>query len=523
MINILLGIGGTGAKVVESALVLLAAGIGPEKVHVGLIDQDGSNGNVIRTQTLLADLAGFRRDWRRTGVANAIDWDHDGRPDFGALDIELLFDEDEKALWCPSQTQASLRTIVGENLSPEQRDLFDLLFMRGDQEQDLPLDKGYRGRAHVGATAMLAAILDENDNKLRARLIELMQAADREPVNVFLVGSAFGGTGASGFPTLARALRKWTTSGDFKNKGKVSIGGMLMLPYFSFKEPPEGSLAVVTPDEILPKTRLALEYYENLFQHEDVFDRFYVAGWEDFFSLGYHVPGGVGQANPAMLPELLAATATIDFFTRDNMEAAREKEEANATGVPVMVSAREDKAVKWRDMPIPTHQVEARLGQMLRFCVYWRYVAEPNLHKASTFGGIGDNWTQKLVNGVKPADSTGELNSLNKLVDDVLLWAATIEATGKAFWKNGPWDLTRLHNPQHQPDPTRPIALLKAPTPEVVFKSIDHLIRDDHGHYLTGVAHTMHDELTRGRSQFHGDHKGIGRAVAAVYASSRLR
>ena len=72
MTTILLGIGGTGAKVVESALMMFAAGIGEGPVHIGLIDQDGANGNVERTRHLLSRLIEFREFWSRPNQPHAI-------------------------------------------------------------------------------------------------------------------------------------------------------------------------------------------------------------------------------------------------------------------------------------------------------------------------------------------------------------------------------------------------------------------------------------------------------------------
>ena len=39
-VNILIGVGGTGAKTVEAALVLLLAGMVDDPVYVGIVDQD---------------------------------------------------------------------------------------------------------------------------------------------------------------------------------------------------------------------------------------------------------------------------------------------------------------------------------------------------------------------------------------------------------------------------------------------------------------------------------------------------
>jgi Tubulin like len=511
MINILLGIGGTGAKVVEAALMLLASGAGPGKVHVGLIDQDQSNGNVARTRDLLSDLVDFRRRWGRKGEDNVVDWGHDAAPDFGAIQVEPLFADEDNALWCPTRTQGTLKSIVGENLDEGQRHLFNLLFMQGGEEQDLPLAKGYRGRAHVGATALVATLVDD-ENILLKRLRQLMEDSGRQPVNIFIVGSAFGGTGAAGFPTLARALHRIRSDKEFENQGMVKMGGMLMLPYFTFDNPEEGSEAVVTPNELLPKAQLALEYYQNLFAHEKTFDHFYALGWERLFPLGYHQAGSAEQANPALPPELFAATAILDFFAGGEAEADPEGD------VRVMVAARQDRLIKWRDLP-GAEALEPKVAQMLRFAVYWRHVVEPLLAEKKL---LGKNWAQKLADGAKAVDAERPLNALRELIDRILLWAATLEHTGDDFWKNGPWNLQRLVSEQ-EGVPTMPVALRTALGGSAVYEAFDQLIRVDSGDFLPRAGATMHDELTRSSAPPPGEHQGIGRTLATVYAAASLR
>lgn len=509
MTNILIGIGGTGAKVVEAALGLFTAGLGPSSVHVGLIDQDRANGNVNRTQARLKALRRFRRAWGGRG-ASTLDWtggrDSPNRIDLASVQVEELFED--RALWCPEGDDMSLSNIIGQDLSPQQSDLFDMLFMPGEHEQDLKLGEGYRGRAHVGAAALIAAMLDEN--QLIDRLRELMETGDKEEVRIFLVGSAFGGTGAAGFPTLARELHRIRTDPEFKNRDVVSIGGALMLPYFRFGRPEKEDDPVVTTDELLPKARLALEYYGRLFETEKTFDRFYVMGWDPFFSLGYHKPGNFEQRNPPLLPELFAATAAVEFL----MEGEDKSEDRN---VPVMLSARTDRGIRWSDFPLP--EMTEKLAQLIRFSAYWVYFAEPLLAKTSLFGG--GNWTQKLRGKMKPVDHQDQLESLHTLCTDILLWAAGTQRTMGERWSPGPWDLGGFLNRAHDESPTDPVALARAlAAPEAAF---DNLVRADvGGTYERGAAAVYEALVSRGAELARGGHEGYGKVVAASYRAAAL-
>ena len=46
MKNFLIGIGGTGAKCIEHLVHSCSSGLGPDKLWVGMVDQDEANGNV---------------------------------------------------------------------------------------------------------------------------------------------------------------------------------------------------------------------------------------------------------------------------------------------------------------------------------------------------------------------------------------------------------------------------------------------------------------------------------------------
>lgn len=509
MTDILIGIGGTGAKVVESALALFASGLGPRHVHVGLIDQDRANGNINRTQTRLKNLQRFQKLWGGRS-ASSLDWSGGpGRVSLGSVQISELFED--HALWFPEGDELTLANIIGRDLDSQQRDLFDLLFMPGEQEQDLQLGEGYRGRAHVGATALIAAMLND-ENELIDRLRTLMESADREPVRIFLVGSAFGGTGAAGFPTLARELHRIRTDPEFTNRGGVSIGGALMLPYFGFARPDKDGQPVVTTDELLPKARLALEYYGRLFETEETFDRFYVMGWDPFFNLGYHEAGNFEQRNPPLLPELLAATAAVDFLSRDTANEG-------SSGVPVMLSARADRGIRWSDLPLP--DVEDKLGQLIRFCTHWLYLTEPLLAKTSIFGG--GNWTQALRGRMKPVEHEQELGALRAVARDVLDWAAAMQAMSRERWTPGLWDLSGLLDRGYEPTPTEPVALFDGPM-NGVEPAFDELIRADTGErHLRGAAAVYEALVSKGPELAAGNNQGYGKVAAAAYRANALQ
>lgn len=536
MKNILIGVGGTGAKVVEATLVLLATGGTKGSVHVGLVDQDEANGNVDRTATLLERLCEFQRQWTKSHSQNAIIASADGAPLLGSLKIEPLFPIDGgKATWPPNPEAKTLKDILGQNLSTEHEMLFNMLFLDNEHEQKLDLGIGYRGRAHVGSAAIAASIAADR-NRLIDRMAELMKDDEHGNVNIFLVGSSFGGTGAAGFPTLARKFHYMRTNRDPKNSipngEKINLGGLLLLPYFSFGNPDDKDAPVVSNDELMPKAQLALEYYENLFRREHTFNRFYVMGWDPFFNLGYHRPGSKDQENPPLAPELVAATAVLDFFRVMEQSGERSQETDR------LISVRAQGALNWADLPwlatagdkhYPDPPLEERLAQLLRFSVYWRYRFEPMLKAKKSF--IFSSWEQKLAENPDVNSAQGQLTALNNLIDHILLWAATVEAMadkqgGASCWRPGLWTLQGLLKRDYNPDGlekyTRPIMLAEPGTLEEseITEAFNALYRNDSGNPSLRVAGVVNQELKSGEIQT--KQKGIARAMSAVYDACKI-
>src|SRR5207302_1604172 len=95
------------------------------------------------------------------------------------------------------------------------------------------LEFGFRGHPSIGAAVMAAAVKlggEEPWASLRDQIS--LDVGAGEGAKVMLFGSIFGGTGASGVPTIARLVKNEFSS-QLRNK-PFKIGSVLMLPYFSF-------------------------------------------------------------------------------------------------------------------------------------------------------------------------------------------------------------------------------------------------------------------------------------------------
>ena len=505
-INILLGVGGTGSKVVEAMVHCFAAGLGPGSVHIGFVDQDKSNGNVERALETVEAACEARSHWRQPGGDHQID--------SGPLlecEISLL----EPKLWTP-YPKPETRLFQALEILDEDRSAFDLLYLPGEAEQDLKLRIGFQAKAHVGAAAIAAAV-DPADPFWQSIKALIEQAEAGTPVNILLAGSVFGGTGAAGFPTIARLLRGLCQG----TRGRVRFGGVLMLPYFEFGEPAEPTAARFR--EILPQTRGALRYYANLLQREPVFDELYLLGWDKYFRLGYGQAGSGAQKNPALVPELLAAMAGSRFLGDDGQPR---QDEGNA----MFVCARErSERIGWTDMPPGArdraNQAFEKLTQQLRFAIAWKHW-HPFLVKAN------GRWREKYRrygwyrrHGLSDLDAEGTavrkpVESMSRFVDLLLKWAATIESYRVRTDPELDFDLwsldTLLAEPARFDNPTSPVVLFESLDENAFGESFAHAIHGrTAGDRLAGadwVLGRLHRRNPTG--------KGLGRFVGALHALS---
>lgn len=417
--NFLLGVGGTGAKCVEAYLRLATCGVGPAASWVGLLDQDRSNGNSGRTVRALSEYAELRSALRAPGSN-----------DLGASPLLAMALEKPRAgwSWAPEErSSASFSNSVGyPGLPPAEQALADALF--STEERGLDLDEGFRQRPALGAALTLQGVTSSSA-VWKDFLNALKSAGHGVDVRVFLVASIFGGTGAAGFPTVARLLRAEIEKQDLGHQ--VKLGGALLLPYFSFPAPSDGTGPAIRPDSaaFMMQARGALEYYARL-QSERVFDSLYIVGNDPLIPLRTYSDGGSTQANPPLLPELVAALAAVDFASGRT---------ASARGMVMAAGAGSGDRVGWEDLPFngaggPT-ALRASIAATLRTAVAWRQLYAPALTGDNWRSSRREAWFRRLLgtDGVAAVSSDGAQRAI-KLASDafegLLRWFVALNRGG---------------------------------------------------------------------------------------------
>lgn len=344
-----IGVGGSGAKCLEALCHLHACGLlqtgtsQPKRLGTFLVEPDQQSTLLARAQTAMdrydkmRSLLGNKTDYFARGeIRNYGSWSPVGSAT-GANRLDQVF---PKAVL---RTQAS-------GLA----DLFDCLFP--PEEQSAELDVGFRGRPPIGSAVMSRVNLasEAQTGQWQQMLSDIQAAAGSgEAPTIHLFGSVFGGTGASGVPTLGQMLKTWLGELGLTS---VRVHASLLLPYFDFEGGQEGTGVHAEARNFQLNTDAALQYLRG--SGSTCFDQVYLIGSDIKARYGFSI-GGRSQSNSAHVVELLAALGM-----RHGLQPAMEKAYA------YVLSRAAANEITWSDIP-DNETVGEGLSRGARFAVAW--------------------------------------------------------------------------------------------------------------------------------------------------------
>jgi len=297
---VIIGVGGTGAKIVEAVVHLAATGDAPLNIYPVLIDQDLHNGNVQRTREAIKrykiiqdSLEGIDSKWVFKSTLNKID--------------------DRLLPLVPEEPHNSFNAAIGyAGMSSSEQKVIQSLFNTRQREEIL--DKGYKKRANMGSVIFNSLLQkeDQKDETTPGLKMIISALSSVSSPDIVIAGSLFGGTGASGITNVGKYLRSKIPGANVK--------GLLMLPYFTVSneykdDDPDAGL--VRSDSDMQLVKVALDIYRE--EMESTFHSIMLIGSqtdkiqnEDATSMSES--GGEAQLNPAHIFELIAATAALQEF-----------------------------------------------------------------------------------------------------------------------------------------------------------------------------------------------------------------
>ncbi|MBI3650564.1 MAG: hypothetical protein HY231_05895 [Acidobacteria bacterium] len=402
----IIGIGGTGAKCVEALTHLCAAGLMPEgELYTLFVDPDKANGSLERAEITLQQYTRCQQ------------------LKLGATDLfKTPVTVAKPGVWSPfNDANPTLEKFFRyTNLKMNDAGaahLFDVLY--SPVEKVTSLEKGFRGHPSIGA-AVMANTLElgkgEPWKTFREKIGQDVRAEDG--AKIILIGSIFGGTGASGVPTIARLIHN-----ELKKIGQenAKVGGILMLPYFSFSPVTDEKLRADAEDFLL-NTQAALKYYHQ--QDElGIYDAVYLLGEQELSPMKAPSIGGRSQRNEPHFMELYAALACLDFFGRKNPTKYS------------LVARQQASSVTWNDLPYFQGQqvLHQKLNQLARFAFAYLGSYYPMLEDIHQHGkGYRAPWyidffERRHIDLQKAMVS--ELLQVKEYCQSLLLWLANLQGS----------------------------------------------------------------------------------------------
>lgn len=322
-----IGIGGTGARFLESLIHLCAAGLGPGKISPIIVDPDTANGNIDRVEKIIEIYKKCRDIFSMF---------------LKGKDLPIFRTEiDYRGSWSP--------VITGENnleghfsfygLTKNHQELCKLFYTEGERKE--AWDNGFKGRANLGASAMADVKNHLGVPPWRTLVSDIQATLNSEICHVFIAGSIFGATGASGLPTIAKILRER----EWDNKDKLRMGGIFILPYFYF-DVPEGLKGLYADcKDFLINVKSALSHYGFVWRNGSPYDRIYFIGDRYHQKIGNFSAGGMDQKNPLTWVDLIASSSLLHFV--------RNTPDSGVSTEYYYAGRTRKEVMNWEDIPSP--------------------------------------------------------------------------------------------------------------------------------------------------------------------------
>ncbi|HYO77594.1 MAG TPA: hypothetical protein VE010_14125, partial [Thermoanaerobaculia bacterium] len=395
MHNVFIAIGGSGTKVADMLVRLLALGFptsgrggelgsAQDSLEIWCVDPDRSSASMAALKKTVSDyvqLQSLLSDPKTHAEQGRSEWAIAVDPNVRHLDPLQL----DGAIDARGTNQVkSLGGILDSG--DRGKRATNILLRAFYQEKDLAVcvDRGFYQKPFIGAPIM-AVFADSlrNENSPGGRTIQL-RALQQKPVRFFLAGSLHGGTGACGVPVLGRFLADLRHANQALN---WRIGACLLAPYAFPPEPPftradagttvtdalvesrlsaaaaEAAFRDLTPEEKRQLARQILEgFYADpaemderarhaLLYYKDhgakYFDELYLVGKPEADRLPTWSNGGRNQQNPYNVAETVGALAALNFIG-SQQAAGNEGTYRIPTSTPHIVP----KAIRVQDLPL---------------------------------------------------------------------------------------------------------------------------------------------------------------------------
>lgn len=358
MKNVFIAIGGSGAKVAEAVVRMLAMGF-PTKIQNGgltsssdhlevwRVDPDRSSGAAEDLKQSVAEYGEIQRFMSDGSGVGTSRWAMDLTPvvrDLDPLELPGAGNGDNEI--------KTLRGVLDSQHGASHSTLPILSPFFATKDLDVVIDRGFYQKPFIGSAVMSIFANSLEDDSSPSGKKAGLNAYNNTPTNFFLCGSLHGGTGACGVPVMAQFLHRRKIA----NPGwGWRIGGCMMAPFVKPPNPPFQPLAEGTeitdadiagylsvygnthafqglndgekaelvkqillgffadPENMEERARQGLTYYKD--HTADYFDELFLVGKPNPNQLRLWSNGGRTQKNPLNSADIVAAIAALNFFS----------------------------------------------------------------------------------------------------------------------------------------------------------------------------------------------------------------
>ena len=310
--NYILTIGGVGTRILEAIIRLCECGyITQDELYCIMCDVDASNGNGNRIAPLIRNYN------------NCYELMLKGGDDHQIFKTKIMSALDGNAEYktSPVQTGVAGVTLSNSFSDDDTSNVLKAYFSEDDREKEV--NSGFYGKSLVGSIFTYRDLSDTTRPNAIGRVLDniVAELESGTEIRLFIAGSAFGGTGASGMLPIVRTLVEKVNIAPSAPRGKLYICGVLMLPYFSWDHPREKDssyeLSKQLKDKAEERSKQVVSDYRDLMNGTDgdkIFNRLYVIGAPDKMVRGRFAAGGASQNNWPHIVELFAAAEASQFF-----------------------------------------------------------------------------------------------------------------------------------------------------------------------------------------------------------------
>lgn len=286
-------IGGTGIRVMKSALMMMAAGMETDGYTIVPIIIDPHV--ELEEQRNLTKLIGHYKTIHNEA------WNLEN-PEHGFFVSSVKYLSEVVGETTTEMTSNEEHRTFGQFIGVENipsSDINSLLVesLFSTKNIDSSLDVGFKGNPNVGTVVLGEQFAARGD-------IKQLKTHVNDDDRIFIVSSIFGGTGASGAPLLQKIIR---SSKDNPKLQNAVLGGVTVLPYFKLGDPKRNH-SDIDSSVFLTKTRAALSYYFDAI-HPDY--QYYIG---EQSMKGTYENNEQEQKNPANFIELSAASSLFHFL-----------------------------------------------------------------------------------------------------------------------------------------------------------------------------------------------------------------